>query len=248
MRTAPKSSKSIISQRRMGPYTLLSMVWKGVFCSLLLDLLLLMRTESAFRIESSTELSAMCAFTVLPFLNQNRISQSLVRLRNLQQAKKHLVAGATKFIIVAFCFLLVLLKLLNINYFVSIKGIIFASFIVCWGGLLLYHNLKSHRRRYDQSHENNLFQILAWERQIVFLNLIPIFMARGVSLIPSIGSSVSDISISTYIQFICSALLLLMLRPIHKYYIGHCPSCRRIVPVAFVNHGKCLSCDDSLYS
>ena len=234
-------------QRRMGPHTLLTMVWKILFYSLLLDAFLLFRAGSAFSPDTTTELSALCALAVLPFLNQIRVSQSLARLRDLQQAKKHLLTGATKLIIITFCFALVMLKLQRIDYFTSIKGVLFSIFIVCWGGLLIYSKLQNHRLTPHNSDEENWLQILAWERQSVFLNIVPLLLARGVSFIPSLSSSVSDISLGTYIQTISSALLMLMLRPKREYYIGHCSTCLRIVPIAFVQYGKCPSCDDMLF-
>lgn len=233
-------------QRRMGPHTLLTMVWKVLFYSLLLDAILLLRAGPVFSSDITTELSTLCALAVLPFLNQFRIAQSLARLRDLQQAKKHLLTGATKLIIIVFCFVLVMLKLQRIDYFASIKGVIFSLFIVCWGALLIYSKIKNHRLAHHDSDDDSWLQILAWERQSVFLNIVPLFLARGVSFIPSLSSSVTDISWGTYIQTISSALLLLMLRPKREHYLGHCSTCLSVVPIAFVQYGKCPFCDNTL--
>jgi hypothetical protein len=234
------------SPRRMGPFALLTTLWKALFFSLILDGIILVFCSMPIIPVSTTFGSALCALIALPFLNPKRISSYLTILRNAQNTNSSTIKKIYSFLVFICLIGTIMMKLSGISILHWTNALLFGLFVLIWGGLLLNHYWTVHRNTSQIANTAPWYNILSWERQLVYFNLVPLMAARGISFFAIIGLNSNEITGETYGYLAISIVFLLLLKPRKEYYVGKCPSCRRDVPIAFTSYQTCPSCDATL--
>jgi hypothetical protein len=102
---------------------------------------------------------------------------------------------------------------------------------------------KASREMFKDSPWSHISQ---WEAQLVTILGIPIMLARAVSICATLGVTADSSGLVPLVGFVASALLLGMLKPEKRFFLGFCERCKHPVPIVFVDYGSCPRCDKRL--
>lgn len=250
-RTEQKNPLSIkntraTARRRMGPFTLLTQVWNVIFLSLTVDAVVIFWLDSPVISDPTGTYSIICALLVLPFLNQRGIASYLALSRTLQRNNSTAIKRFYSHLILIGCIIAVAMKLNGVGSLHPFNALIFCLCVALWALLLIHHHWRIQRATLHDANNNPWEMILMWERQVVYLNLLPLFLARGISFFAIWATNPASLSIESYGYILASALFLLLLKPRQEHYVGRCRNCQRTVPIAFASYNSCPSCNSTL--
>lgn len=235
-----------ITRRRMGPFTFLTLSWNVIFLSLTVDAVVIFLLDSPVIYDPTGTYSILCALLVLPFLNQKGVASYLAVSRTLQRKNHTTIRRFYSHLALIGGVIAVAIKLSGIGSLHPVNALIFCTCILLWAGLLINHHWRIQRAKLHQTNDYRYESILLWERQVVYLNLFPLLMARGISFFAILATNFALLSLPSYGYILGSALFLLLLKPKQEFYLGACPNCQRTVPIAFVSYQSCPSCDTNL--
>jgi hypothetical protein len=227
-----------------GPHSILSVIWKLISLSLLLEPLLWSLPHPNLPQAIAERAALLCSILTLPFLNQASVCN---RVGALRRANKAAVDGKSKRfrgIFVALLILAILLKPLLVGRVDNMAAVVLVAFLI-FGAIksarYAIEKEKSSRELFKDSPWSHISQ---WEAQLVTIVGIPIALARVVSLCSTL--SVAATPLSNLAAFLVSGILLAMLRPEKRFYLGFCEQCKHPVPIVFVDYGSCPLCDKRL--
>ena len=230
----------------MGPFALLTHVWNAIFLSLTIDAAVICCLDSPLISGATGTYSIICALLVLPFLNQKGIASYLALSRTLQRNNSTAIKRFYSHLVLIGGIIAVAMKLNGVGSLHPFNALIFCLCIALWAGLLIHHHWKMQRATLHDANNNPWEIILVWERQVVYLNLLPLLLARGISFFAIWATSPASPSIDSYGYLLGSALFLMLLKPRQEHYLGRCRNCQRTVPIAFASYSSCPSCNSTL--
>ncbi|MEY4670113.1 MAG: hypothetical protein RL518_2812 [Pseudomonadota bacterium] len=248
MRVLPNRTKSNGSSERVrrGPHAKTHLVWQILLGSLILDPLIPLITTVRIPFDLATTLATWCAIGTLPFLAQDRVHQTLSKLRLLH--KKSLDVGSKT---------IPLSLALSAGAVVLFKILMFADLPPAVLGVLALVILWASRRylsqiRTQNAQDRELFasnpwaKVERWEHQVIVFALLPLIFARAIAWCGDLADLSSEDENCRLIFLAISALFLGMLRPDRSFFVGVCKACKHPVPIVFQDIGSCLSCDARL--
>lgn len=229
---------------RRGPHSILSALWKIVALSLLLDPLLWSLPHPTLPQAIAERAALLCSLLTLPFLKQASVCHRVGALRRGNKAAVDGKSKRSRGMFVALLILAILLKLLLVGRVDNVAAVVLVAFLV-FGAIKSAKNAiekeKASRELFKDSPWSHISQ---WEAQLVTIVGIPIMLARVVSLCATL--SVDATPFSNLAAFLVSAILLAMLRPEKRFFLGFCERCKHPVPIVFVDYGSCPLCDERL--
>ena len=198
--------------------------------------------------DAAQMISIIAALITLPFMDQARISRVLSKLRKKPNSattkinkRGPIVIGMTVGSII--CGKFILLPRLD-----NLIALTFAAILIIAAIVSLSHAIKQHREHTRLLMESQWRQIVVWEQQILIIFCIPIFTARLISLCGTLSVINSQSIASNFIYFFTRVALLLALKPSRSSFLGVCANCKAPVPIAFVEYGSCLNCNQESHS
>lgn len=221
-------------------------IWQITLLSLGLDLLAPLMLNGWLPLPSAFEISWLCALLILPAIDQRRVQRSISRLRTAHKARIAASSSTIPLAILAVVFVIFAGKSLLL---LGSSGIIPIVVTLIMLGLASKHALHAYREGLadrETLKSNAWAHVQRWENQLLIISLLPILLARAISLCGVIAYVPTEQSPLRWIFIGVSLILLLILRPQRGFFISHCSRCKQSVPIAFAELGSCMSCDQDL--
>jgi hypothetical protein len=224
----------------------LERIWTILALSLLADPLLLLCEPGRIDPRQALSWATVAALVLLPFLAQEALYRAMAALRILnakQLESKPFLIPLMSGVFVGGIIALKILSLLQISGVWGLALIVLITAATLHG---IAHSLRTNARHSHMIKTDAWSRLLQWESQLVVLSLIPLLIARSISLVGalSIGAEVSPLRFLVF--FSISVMFLAMLRPTKRLFIGFCKKCKQPVPIVFVDLGSCIQCDEKL--
>jgi hypothetical protein len=238
--------------QRKGLYTRISEIWRVIFASLLIDLLINATINhraatintpqfSHYALEMA---SLICAAATLPFLNKALIFNLLSKLRRAQnksrasRSSSPLLSWGSVILVLV----LIVAKLTLLPSFNNLLSVGLALFLIIAAITSARHLLQETAIHAKSLVSSPWLYIPIWERQLIILFSLPIVLARMVSLLGVLSFNCGATYIFPLITTITSAILLLAMKPERRSFVGICKNCLAPAPIAYVEYGACPRC------
>ena len=240
-----KQQPSFPSPRR-GPHFILTGLWKIVAFSLLIDPLLWSLPHPTIPEAFAQRGALLCALLTLPFLNQASMCN---RVSALRRGNKAAVEGKTKRFRGLFLAMLVTavgLKPLLVGRVDNAVALVLVAFLVLGAIKSAKHAIEKEKASRELFKDSPWSHISQWQAQLVTILGVPIMFARAVSIFTAVSVTADTAHTSALVGFVVSAILLAMLKPEKRFFLGFCGRCKHPVPIVFVDYGSCPLCDERL--
>lgn len=231
---------------RRGPYTILSKLWLWIICSLLADPLLAASTNHPVPDVTISRIAILCGLLTLPFLKPELVHRYISALRGAHKSESSGSFKIGKTLLLLGLITPALSKLLLVPRLDNLLALLFVWILAFGAFTSIRKALKDREKQKKLLEDSPTIRVQNWETHIVLVTTISFVAARAISLCGVLGESSKDIPLRALGYTATSALLLLMLKPNKKFFIGGCKRCKRPVPTAFVDYGSCPFCDETL--
>lgn len=140
----------------------------------------------------------------------------------------------------------IVLKPLLVGRVDNIAALILVAFLVLGAIKSAKHAIDKEKASRELFKDSPWSHISQWEAQLVTILGIPMLLARAVSIFTTVSATADAAHTSTLVGFFVSAILLAMLKPERRFFVGFCGRCKHPVPIVFVDYGSCPLCDERL--
>jgi hypothetical protein len=140
--------------------------------------------------------------------------------------------------------LAIVVKPLLVGRVDNVAAVVLIAFLIFGAVKSAKHAIEKEKASRELFKDSPWSHISQWEAQLVTILGIPIMLARVVSLCATLGADATPLS--TLGAFLVSAILLSMLKPEKRFFVGFCGRCKHPVPIVFVDYGSCPLCDERL--
>ncbi len=229
---------------RRGPYGILSILWKVVAGSLFLDPLLWSLSHPMMTELAAERGALLCGLLTIPFLNQGWICS---RVSLLRKGNRKLIDGKSKHsrkLLVALLTAGVILKPLLLGRLDNVVAAILVGFLVLGAIKSVKHTIEKDKETRELFQDSPQAHIAQWQAQLVTIVGIPFMLAIAVSLLTTYSYLSASNSTLAAAGFLTSGLLLAMLKPEKRFFVGFCARCKHPAPIAYVDYGSCPRCDE----
>lgn len=253
LRKAPNTKSNTRAAHR-GPYARLEIIWQVLLLSIGLDLVLLAFPIGRLSLDVAFSIATLCGLIVLLFIDQRRVHKSLSFLRNSHKTR---LSRTSATIPVALVLLFGVVKLAKTGLIALLApialmgaaGIVSAFIIIALLSAAIRAIILAHREGIrDREHLLNdaWSHVQRWEDQVIIVFMIPLLAARITSFCGVFMSAPPENGALRAVLVGMGILLLCVVKPQKIFFIGSCPRCKHPVPIATVDLGSCLNCDEQL--
>jgi hypothetical protein len=224
----------------------LERVWTILLISLLADPLISLCQPAQITPDRALSWAIVAGLVLLPFLAQEALYRAIAALRILNTKQLETKPFIIPLLSAVFIGGIIVLKILSL---VQIGGVWGLAVLVLITAATLHGvagALRTNAQHARAIKSDAWSRLLLWESQLVVLSLIPLLIARSISLLGAFSTSL-DVSPTRFLLFFSvSVLFLAMLRPTKRLFVSFCKKCKQPVPIVFVDLGSCIQCDEKL--
>ncbi len=228
-------------------YGAIHRAWNALFLSLALDPFIALYSKPIFSLHFAFQLCIPVTLALIPFLSQGILQGALGELRGSQKRALDKQLSPLMQLALASVAILGSSKFFFAQNFDLGPALVVVVLLVLGTGKTISKLIRDMNADKDRFRENPLAQVTRWEEQLVVLSIVPIALARGVSLMGSLSVNEETIPLVALLPFLATSFLMIaMLQPKRELFVGFCKRCKQPVPIVMVALGACLKCDTSL--
>jgi hypothetical protein len=227
-------------------FALIEKVWLWLTISLLLDFAPLFFPFTRIAPISELLLTAgtILLIALLPFIRMEWLWNTYVKLRDAREGLETQVKKSWTLIGLG---LLVVIPIIELGMrFMHIGGwwilpVVLVAFIQGIRTTIAEHKKGAARRTVLE--QNLALWVEAENRKVFVLNLLPLVLARGATLLLSFGNAVgANDPMTQALVFVLGYALFLILKPIRNNFIVACPRCATWTSIVLREKGFCIGC------
>ncbi|RIL09361.1 MAG: hypothetical protein DCC75_06685 [Proteobacteria bacterium] len=221
-------------------------VWKILLMTLPLDLLLLWYKPAA-SVSQSLLFSlhfalAVCVAAALTGILKPDIALFLARFRKFQE--KAFLRASRYSILLVFIFAVLIFIEISSKLSASVWSLAVALVIVAVACRQLLLQIRAVKERNEKLAKDRAFQLADLGRQLYLINLLPLFGARGISIIGALLTATEGSGMYVALLYLGGSLAaLLALEPASPSFLINCTSCGRQTSAVHKEKGLCPKCE-----